>query len=175
MHDGLRKGYTIPDLFSSVGRRTRVTAASQRKLAYLIPLYRLRAASTRSVQFRIYRDSWRSTRETCFSSNWCLASGYRKVWWVKPGPRAPFSQTNVPVCSTSAPPSEELMEMFSFLVTRPSHGTRVAGRTAFTSTRLQQVTAPNMKNRPKRLRIWNARGFFFSPSSSAVRAESLPH
>ncbi len=31
-------------------------------------------------------------------------------------------------------------------VTEPSHRTRVAGRTVFTSTRLQQVTAPNMKD-----------------------------
>lgn len=41
--------------------------------------------------------------------------------------------------------------VFSFLVTGPSHRTRVAGWTVFTSTRLQQVTAPNMKNRPKDL------------------------
>ncbi len=35
--------------------------------------------------------------------------------------------------------------------TEPSSSVRVAGWTVFTSTRLQQVTAPNMKDRPKDL------------------------
>ncbi len=41
---------------------------------------------------------------------------------------------------------------FSMVIgTEPSHNTRAAGRTVFTSTRLQQVTGPNMKDRPKDL------------------------
>ncbi len=47
---------------------------------------------------------------------------------------------------------QTLREFSLVTTTEPSHSTRVTGRTVFTSTRPQQVTAPNMKDRPKDLK-----------------------
>ncbi len=46
---------------------------------------------------------------------------------------------------------QTLREFSLVTVTEPSHNTRVAGRTVFTSTRPQPVTGLNMKDRPKDL------------------------
>ncbi len=71
---------------------------------------------------------------------------------------------------------QTLREFSLVTTTEPSHSAHVAGRTVLTSIRLQQVTTPNMKDRPKDLGlVLQCKGFLKLFVSTQFSNESWGH